>query len=277
MHSASRVLHSAPRQPTRLLRTALPKSALDILTIQRQKRTSSGPKRNPISPQASLLAPPRSPTFASVAFRSRRWTSYAIAVRGPTGANVAYTSAIRPAVADWHVASVSPRRSAGWYALPGTSPGSHWSLRSCFSVSPKRLPMPIEMLSTTDVRLYESNPRQNGAAVDAVAASIRQFGFYQPIVVDAEGVIICGHTRYKAAQKLGLNQAGKAVDSRATAVRAPQHGPAACGSARVNPTRPPTPHRPSGSFLATRPPAVFPAIAGALHIVLPSTMRFITD
>ena len=137
--------------------------------------------------------------------------------------------------------------------------------------------MPIEMLSTTDVRLHESNTRQNDAAVDAVAASIRQFGFYQPIVVDAEGVIICGHTRYKAAQKLGLNQAGKAVGRLAAAVRSPQLGSAACGSARVNPTRPPTPHRPSGSFLATRPPAVFPAIAGALHIVLPSTMRFITD
>jgi DNA modification methylase len=42
--------------------------------------------------------------------------------------------------------------------------------------------------------------------VDAVAASIREFGFRQPIVVDAEGVIICGHTRYKAALKLGLEK-----------------------------------------------------------------------
>ena len=47
-------------------------------------------------------------------------------------------------------------------------------------------------------------PRQNDAAVDAVAASIREFGFRQPIVVDADGVIIVGHTRYKAALKLGL-------------------------------------------------------------------------
>ena len=39
-----------------------------------------------------------------------------------------------------------------------------------------------------------------------MAASIREFGFRQPIVVDAEGVIICGHTRYKAAQKLGLEK-----------------------------------------------------------------------
>ena len=50
------------------------------------------------------------------------------------------------------------------------------------------------------------NPRVNDDAVDAVAASIREFGFRQPIVVDADGVIICGHTRWKAAQKLGLEK-----------------------------------------------------------------------
>jgi DNA modification methylase len=46
----------------------------------------------------------------------------------------------------------------------------------------------------------------NDDAVDMVAQSIREFGFRQPIVVDANGVIICGHTRYKAALKLGLEQ-----------------------------------------------------------------------
>src|SRR5262249_34832171 len=51
---------------------------------------------------------------------------------------------------------------------------------------------------------YENNPRQNDAAVDAVAASIQAFGFSQPIVVDEQDVIIVGHTRYKAALKLGL-------------------------------------------------------------------------
>jgi ParB-like chromosome segregation protein Spo0J len=44
-------------------------------------------------------------------------------------------------------------------------------------------------------------------AVDKVAASIQEFGWRQPIVVDSEGVIICGHTRLLAAQKLGLNEA----------------------------------------------------------------------
>ena len=41
-------------------------------------------------------------------------------------------------------------------------------------------------------------------AVDAVAASLREFGFRQPCVVDPKGVIIVGHTRWKAAKKLGL-------------------------------------------------------------------------
>ena len=52
------------------------------------------------------------------------------------------------------------------------------------------------------IRPYEKNPRRNNEAVDAVAASIREFGWQQPIVVDKDGVIIAGHTRYKAAKKL---------------------------------------------------------------------------
>ncbi|RMH67862.1 MAG: chromosome partitioning protein ParB, partial [Bacteroidetes bacterium] len=50
-----------------------------------------------------------------------------------------------------------------------------------------------------EIKPYEKNPRLNDQAVEAVAASIRQFGFRQPIVVDEAGVIVCGHTRYKAA------------------------------------------------------------------------------
>lgn len=52
------------------------------------------------------------------------------------------------------------------------------------------------------IRPYEKNPRRNDEAVDAVAASIREFGWQQPIVVDKDGVIIAWHTRYKAAKKL---------------------------------------------------------------------------
>src|SRR5713226_7826471 len=66
--------------------------------------------------------------------------------------------------------------------------------------------MLVEMRPIASIRPYENNPRLNDAAVDAVAASIKAFGFRQPIVVDENGVIICGHTRYKAALKLGLEK-----------------------------------------------------------------------
>ena len=56
------------------------------------------------------------------------------------------------------------------------------------------------------IRPYEDNPRNNDDAVDKVAESIQKFGFKVPIVIDREGVIVAGHTRYKAAQKLGLEK-----------------------------------------------------------------------
>lgn len=64
--------------------------------------------------------------------------------------------------------------------------------------------MLVEMRPLTAITPYPDNPRANDAAVDAVAASIRAFGFRQPIVVDEADVIVVGHTRYKAAVKLGL-------------------------------------------------------------------------
>ena len=57
-----------------------------------------------------------------------------------------------------------------------------------------------------EIKPYEKNPRKNDDAVDAVASSISQFGFKNPIVIDGNNVIICGHTRYKAAKKLGLEK-----------------------------------------------------------------------
>ena len=51
---------------------------------------------------------------------------------------------------------------------------------------------------------YENNPRDNTAAVDAVAASIKEFGFKNPIIIDSDNVIVAGHTRLKAAQKLKI-------------------------------------------------------------------------
>lgn len=51
---------------------------------------------------------------------------------------------------------------------------------------------------------YENNPRKNDEAVDKVALSISAFGFKVPIVVDSNNVIVTGHTRLKAAKKLGI-------------------------------------------------------------------------
>lgn len=64
--------------------------------------------------------------------------------------------------------------------------------------------MQIDYLQITDIKPYENNPRHNDSAVDAVAASISEFGFKVPIIIDEHNVIVTGHTRYKAAQQLGL-------------------------------------------------------------------------
>lgn len=57
-----------------------------------------------------------------------------------------------------------------------------------------------------DIVPYSRNPRNNEHAVDMVAASIAEFGFKNPIILDKNNVIIAGHTRYKAAQKLGYEE-----------------------------------------------------------------------
>jgi DNA modification methylase len=62
------------------------------------------------------------------------------------------------------------------------------------------------MKQITELQEYENNPRNNEAAVDAVAKSIEEFGFKVPIVVTSENVIIAGHTRLKASIKLGLSE-----------------------------------------------------------------------
>src|SRR5262245_21752432 len=66
--------------------------------------------------------------------------------------------------------------------------------------------MRIALWKLSDVKPYAGNPRLNEGAVTAVATSIREFGFRQPIVVDRHGVIVVGHTRYRAAQQLGLER-----------------------------------------------------------------------
>ena len=64
----------------------------------------------------------------------------------------------------------------------------------------------VELRPIEAIKPYPGNPRVNDDAVDAVAASLTEYGFRQPIVVDADGVIIVGHTRWKAANKLGLTK-----------------------------------------------------------------------
>ena len=64
--------------------------------------------------------------------------------------------------------------------------------------------MNILQLPLEEVHPYENNPRKNDNAVDAVAASIRQYGFLVPLVISADHEIITGHTRYTAAGRLGL-------------------------------------------------------------------------
>ena len=64
--------------------------------------------------------------------------------------------------------------------------------------------MTIQMMKASEIKPYENNPRKNDEAVDEVANSIKAFGFKNPIIVDKDMVIIAGHTRLKAALKLGL-------------------------------------------------------------------------
>lgn len=56
------------------------------------------------------------------------------------------------------------------------------------------------------IRPYEKNPRHTSNATRAVAESIRRFGFKQPIVVDEQGVVVCGHVRLAAAKSLGMTE-----------------------------------------------------------------------
>jgi len=53
---------------------------------------------------------------------------------------------------------------------------------------------------------YESNPRDNSAAVEKVAESLQEYGWQQPIVVDENKIILAGHTRHLAAMQLGMKE-----------------------------------------------------------------------
>ena len=64
----------------------------------------------------------------------------------------------------------------------------------------------IQKININDVREYDNNPRNNETAVDVVAASIMEFGFKVPIIIDKNNVIVAGHTRVKACKKLGITE-----------------------------------------------------------------------
>lgn len=64
--------------------------------------------------------------------------------------------------------------------------------------------MEIKDIKVCELKEYENNPRNNDEAVEAVAESIKQYGFKVPIILDRNGVIVAGHTRKRAAELLGL-------------------------------------------------------------------------
>ena len=67
--------------------------------------------------------------------------------------------------------------------------------------------MKVEMRRLADIAPYAANAKKHDARqVANVAESIRQYGFVQPVVVDADGVIVIGHCRVLAAEKLGLRE-----------------------------------------------------------------------
>lgn len=66
--------------------------------------------------------------------------------------------------------------------------------------------MEIKQISLAELKPYRNNPRQNDKAIEAVANSIKEFGFKVPIVIDKNNVIVAGHTRVKAALSLGMTE-----------------------------------------------------------------------
>ena len=67
--------------------------------------------------------------------------------------------------------------------------------------------MNIQTVNITEIKPYENNPRKiSEKAIDKVALSLKEFGWQQPIVVDEKNIIIAGHTRHKAAEKLGYRE-----------------------------------------------------------------------
>lgn len=87
--------------------------------------------------------------------------------------------------------------------------------------APKSSALSVELWPTSKPIPYARNARKiPQSAIDKVAASIQEFGFRQPIVVDKKRVILAGHTRLLAAQKLGLKQVPVHVAANLTVAQA---------------------------------------------------------
>lgn len=80
--------------------------------------------------------------------------------------------------------------------------------------------MQIEMWAVDRPRPFDRNPRFNDRAVEPVARALREFGFRQPIVVDRDGVIVVGHTRWRAAKSIGMTEVPVHVAADLTAEQA---------------------------------------------------------
>ena len=66
--------------------------------------------------------------------------------------------------------------------------------------------MKVKNVKLADVKSYKKNPRKNEPAVEVVMKSIAEFGFKVPIILDAKSVIVAGHTRVMAAERLGMKE-----------------------------------------------------------------------
>jgi ParB-like chromosome segregation protein Spo0J len=82
--------------------------------------------------------------------------------------------------------------------------------------------MKIELWPIEKLTPYDNNPRKNDGAVNAVAKSIKDYGFKNPVIVDEHGVILAGHTRKLAAEQLNLKQVPVIVASDLTPEQARQ-------------------------------------------------------
>lgn len=109
------------------------------------------------------------------------------------------------------------KEAMGYEAIPGPAKKSTRDSQEVLSKKTKRKEnimtgrkvksaQAVIMRRVDTIIPYDDNPRLNERAVNSVANSIKDFGFQVPIIVDADGVIICGHTRLIAAQKLGMTE-----------------------------------------------------------------------